>query len=528
MSSKKDSKEQIEHIDPVRLPTFLGFPPVRYVPIVIGGMLLALVAGILLIPGLINYGSKVDFSSFPHGSAVYVDGEYIGATPVTSFIEAGVHEISIETPAHSPVQDSVQVGGRRIGSLFFPKRQQHFAELTLSDPQQFARDTVQEYAQWALTGDETNRYRHPLILAPAVHRLLLADQPALAETILAESLPSTSVPAAGADYLQAAVMNAGPLLSPAGALEILRRLARIEQSGMAGLLWMEQILPDNLRDSLVQTPYFNDVSERIATRLITETAPHGFGPEGLEQQPVADPPAVRIEARGEVFTFVSVPATQYLYGGATGSDHQNQMPYTVEVEGFYMLATPVTRNQYEALLGEGASGTETQHGSGRDPAGDAPVTNVNLADARRFSAALNEFLPSAIQVDWQLVLPGTEQWEAAARWNGDPLPDAVLWREDRTTPASVGGSTGNLGLSDMSGNVWEWTRSWYAPASGYRLDAGYASVADTEWPLAEYIVRGASWANRSNSVAVENIGVQPGDWRTDYLGFRLILEKKPQ
>ena len=85
---------------------------------------------------------------------------------------------------------------------------------------------------------------------------------------------------------------------------------------------------------------------------------------------------------------------------------------------------------------------------------------------------------------------------------------------------SVGSKTtgaNELGLYDMSGNVWEWTWDWYyAYPTGAQMDyRGAASGASR-------VRRGRSWDNDASvcSVAIRN-GGNPGDRVSDF-GFRVV------
>ncbi|AFG37616.1 SUMF1/EgtB/PvdO family nonheme iron enzyme [Spirochaeta africana] len=521
MSAKQIPDAHPTPVEPVRLPPVFGISPLTYLPIGLLTLVMLAIAGVLVLPGLLRYGSLVTFSSVPHSAAIYIDGKYHGSTPSEIFLPAGSYDVQLETPHHETAQQKIQVDGRRFASLLLPRRQQVGISLTLNQPEELARETVQEYAAWAIAGGESQRYRIPAVLTPAVHRLLLDQQQSHAETVLAHSIDNTATVAAARDLLAASLLLEARIPSSAGAIGVLRRIARIEQNSEAALLWFEQILPEPLQQQLAGTPYFMDRSEQIATGLITATAPHGFGPEGLETLPAADPESITIPVAGEQLRFVYVPSTEYLHGISTGSHDSRYFPRQEQVNGFYLLSSPVTRAQYAAVMGMGTDQLPAAPGGSTDPR--IPMTGVSWDDTRQFIAALSPRLPSAYQT-WSVQLPDSVQWEAAARWNGDPLPNAVLRHAQRSGPETVGQETGNIGLSDMTGNVWEWTRSWYRAAAGYQLDAGYTQAAGQDWPLAERIVRGASWATSPAQSDVEQIGMQPEHWKTDYLGFRIVLE----
>ncbi|MEQ1919292.1 MAG: formylglycine-generating enzyme family protein, partial [Elusimicrobiota bacterium] len=115
---------------------------------------------------------------------------------------------------------------------------------------------------------------------------------------------------------------------------------------------------------------------------------------------------------------------------------------------------------------------------------DAPVVNVDWAQAKKFSAWAGGRLPSEAE------------WSHAARSGGKALD--YPWGYDEATcetavirgcgtgaapVCSKPGGNSAQGLCDMAGNVWEWTRDWFngAPAD---------SVAG---PGTARVFRGGSW-----------------------------------
>jgi formylglycine-generating enzyme required for sulfatase activity len=114
-----------------------------------------------------------------------------------------------------------------------------------------------------------------------------------------------------------------------------------------------------------------------------------------------------------------------------------------------------------------------------------PVTNVTwhgaiaycnwLTQALRASPAAPEPLKGLLHQGWRITLPGEAEWEKAARgatarvfaWGDDYDPDKANVSDTRlgdTSPVGcfARGATPE-DLQDMTGNVWEWTRSHYKP-----------------------------------------------------------------
>ena len=149
---------------------------------------------------------------------------------------------------------------------------------------------------------------------------------------------------------------------------------------------------------------------------------------------------------------------------------------------------------------------------------DCPVENVSWNDVQQFINKLNE--KSSIKYR----LPTEEEWEFAARggtqsrgyvYSGGNTPGNVGWYGDNSGNKThrVGGKSPNeLGLFDMSGNVWEWCQDWFKP---------YPGCSGSDQTGVYRVLRGGGWNFNARSCRASSRGsVGPGN-RGNYLGFRL-------
>jgi formylglycine-generating enzyme required for sulfatase activity len=224
--------------------------------------------------------------------------------------------------------------------------------------------------------------------------------------------------------------------------------------------------------------------------------------------------------------FVEVPGGKFRMG-------EGKEAHEVDLPAFYMASYPVTVAQFRAFVE--ASG----HTPG-NPISNRPVVRVNWNEAVAYCRWLTERLrewegtpePLATLLrkeGWLITLPSEAEWEKAARgtdgrrfpWGDEPDPDRANYSDTRIGATSAVGcfpkGASPYGIEDMSGNVWEWTRSVhgeypYDPRDGREnLDAhGDRALRGGAFYRSHVIIRCASRGRRG-----------PGD-RGVGLGFRVV------
>jgi len=199
--------------------------------------------------------------------------------------------------------------------------------------------------------------------------------------------------------------------------------------------------------------------------------------------------------------FVLVPAGEFLMGCAgqgDGSNADQQPEHPVRIrDPFYMAATEVTREQFEAVTGRAppSSGGDGRGGQ----AGNTP-TAASWDEARDFCMKVTNRNKDRLPIR----LPTEAEWEYACRAgaqglysHGDDaglqeLPNRAWYSSDsqgRAHPVAQK-KPNSWGLYDMHGNMQEWCQDWY--------DARYYLTSPLEDPKGPKtgtlrVLRGGSW-----------------------------------
>lgn len=208
----------------------------------------------------------------------------------------------------------------------------------------------------------------------------------------------------------------------------------------------------------------------------------------------------------------------------------------LELDVFYIARTEITIAQFRAFA---ASTGFRAHPGSLEGEPDRPVGSVSWPDAlaycrwlesalRRRPEARPEIAP-LLNEGWRVSLPSEAEWEKAARgtdgrifpWGNEPRRDRANYGGSTTTPSgSFPCPECPFGLADMSGNVWEMTRSFYRP---YPFDPSSDDVdldADALW-----VMRGGSYIDPERNVrtAIRG-GADPGA-RRPFIGFRVVVTR---
>lgn len=218
---------------------------------------------------------------------------------------------------------------------------------------------------------------------------------------------------------------------------------------------------------------------------------------------------------GVTFKMIRVEAGTFQMGGTEISDEKPVHSVTISKD-YYIGETEVTQELWAAVMGTNPSYFTSDS--------QLPVERVSWNDCQTFITKLNSLTGATFR------LPTEAEWEFAARggnksqgytYSGSNTIGNVAWYTDNSsskTHVVKTKSPNELGIYDMSGNVWEWCQDWYGSYSS-------AAVTDPQGASSgSYRVgRGGSWNRYATSCSCSIRDGSVPTFTVGTLGLRLAM-----
>ncbi|MCL2520786.1 MAG: SUMF1/EgtB/PvdO family nonheme iron enzyme [Spirochaetaceae bacterium] len=382
---KRKAKIDTSHIK-VKLKPKFGLQPQEYVLYIFYVVAGLLAFALLLLPGLINYGSRVTITSIPAGASVYAGDRLLGATPVTAFVPAGDYNLVIVKDGFNTIEQPLQVRGRAFATLILPRRINQNYQLAITNVNDLLATSFAEASLWVLTPNWADFPRRPVLLETV--RDLVEVWPTLTpfEQHLVEHW----------------ALDMWALIESEASLNEVRMVRNM----------LTNLLPnlgDGARDS------FNDILRILARENLAD------GNIQLNSGSLSP-----ITVNG--FNFNHSAGGSYVMGNsvAFGRGLNEYYPHLVNLPGFYFMANLITEWQFVNFLQ--ATNTTDNAPYNRSAVADNSAAYLTYEQAMAFAGWLNASLPADLN-GYEVRLINEAEWEFLAR-QGRLNITAYEWTND--------------------------------------------------------------------------------------------------
>ena len=266
---------------------------------------------------------------------------------------------------------------------------------------------------------------------------------------------------------------------------------------------------------------------------VEKVATYDYGEEPEPEPGPGGEGTTTYTANGVSFTMVGVEGGTFQMGSTDSDAYDSEKPvHQVTVSSFSIGQTEVTQALWYAVMGQKPTSGGSQWSSTYGLGDNRPAYYVSWDDCQEFITKLNQITGQ------QFRLPTEAEWEYAARggnkskgykYSGSNTIGDVAWYWDNI-PSQTSGNSGygtqpvatkqanELGIYDMSGNVWEWCSDWYG---SYSSSAQTNPTGPTSGSIR--VIRGGSWYLNARNCRVANRHCSTPSYRSINIGLRLAL-----
>ena len=221
------------------------------------------------------------------------------------------------------------------------------------------------------------------------------------------------------------------------------------------------------------------------------------------------------------FEMVYVEGGSFMMGGQDDEADEYEKPvHMVTLPGYYVGKFPVTQALWKAVMGD-------ENNPSNFKGEDLPVERVSWNDTQAFLEKLNELIGKEYRLlsesEWEYAARGGQKSQGYKYAGSDKLKDVGWYGANSYGATKPGGLKypNELGIYDMSGNVWELVEDHWQDNYNGAPDDGSAWVdRDKD---AYRVIRGGSWLNNARGCRVAFRNVDDPTLRDSDVGFRLGL-----
>ena len=450
-----------------------------------------------------NFGwIKFDGANEFHGAHIYIDNDRVGQLPLTTDkLVSGTYRVKVLKSLYKTFEQQVTVTDNNTTTLnvsLVP----NFANITLTTDteSEIWIDGHQQGKGKCTIGLELGEYsvevKRPsyrtasdvITVSDIVSRTIQLPSP----TPIYGALDITSTPSHATVYIDGVEMGQTPLI-----------LDNVFVGSRKVILKKEGYEPYEKTMTLTE-----DADNTLTASLEVEKPKAPAFVNGAKKT---------YTVNGVSFTMVDVEGGTFTMGATSeqGSDAENdeKPAHEVTLSTYSIGEIEVTQELWQAVMGGNPSyfkGNKLR-----------PVEQVSWTDCRTFIKKLNKLTGENFR------LPTEAEWEYAARggsaskgykYSGSNAIGDIAWFNNNSSAVHAVKSKqpNELGLYDMSGNVWEWCADKYGSytSSVQTAPTGSSSGSDR-------VIRGGSWGYDEGNCRVSNRENCSPDSRGSSIGFRL-------
>jgi len=427
--------------------------------------------------------AKLKISSEPAGAAVYLDGAKIGVTPFTKFYPPGKYKIKIEKEAFETIEEQLTI-----------KLPETVKNYNLTDNSAFLTIKTSPKATVYINDERITNLTNIKLAPQFVEiRVTMPRAKDLSRKIMLKKGERQTIdlmPEIAMGKIQIAV-------TPDDA-----DLTLTDEDGQS-----YTAKGSNIFKNMPVGKY--ELSAKLDGHKI------GKASIVLSADQVASKELVLEKGADVGGDFVFVQGGTFSMG-SNESDDEKPI-HSVTVSDFYIGKYEVTQKEWMAVMGNNPSNFKGD---------DLPVEKVSWDDCQEFIRKLNA------KTGKKYRLPTEAEWEYAARggnksnrykFSGSDNLGSVAWCSENSNSKThpVGTKQANeLGIYDMTGNIWEWCSDWY--------DAKYYGSSPSTNPQgassgSDRVFRGGGWSYLASYCRVAFRYLNTPDYRDYFIGFRLAL-----
>ena len=484
---KKKQRSANIQVEPVKLKPVLGLHPGVYVTVIVVLCVAVVLFIVGFLPGILNGGKRVTFTSSSEPMAVTVDGRYLGKAPVTAFIESGNHTVEFNYIGEFGESFDFSVSHPVFFTWLFPRRQtvaSAYTPSSNSEVRAVLSHMLNEVSAWSAIIDFNETYHYPPLMREAAATLAVSKLDDEGRMLIEQYLDASLRYITGKVMLDDArealeTLRSHAMLSADASRDFEQKLVSIS------MLFDEESKSIGLASKALADPAVSD--QLNADRFSIDAFRYQGGSFVLGDTAYDDFPSVvrmGIQAETKAFSISQQEISEY------------QWALFLEERPFW------AKENIDRLIEEGL--VDDNYLAGIYPSSvivsNKPIRNISYHAANAFCEWLTQI--SGVQVS----LPTEKQWEYAALNLQNPsYASSLSGLPDKTQPSA------------MFGSVWELSATPFVPLGRY--------LGETENLLTRplsYVVKGGSYLNDPNFTTAAVVGVQDGTTCSETTGFRIV------